>query len=313
MNTAKLISNNKKYPLVYIIILNYINYQDTIECVESLKMLNYPNYKVIIVDNASPNESELILKRKYKKDYIVLQSGKNLKYAGGNNFAVNYILKKIDEPKYILILNNDTKIIDENMLTILIKNAEKIKDLGVISPKIIKQNGKEDGPYTKPTIFNCIFNEVFFPIAWLTRIIKKYVKKISKVNSNDYINVFNIYRPSGSCMLVNFNAFIKVGMFDCNNDLYAEETILAEKFTLSGYKNYYFPGTSILHKHSKSISLIYSEKEKYYKMLKSNLYYFSKYKNYNRFKLMIVKISSVIFANIYLPVTCLLKRAKYKK
>jgi GT2 family glycosyltransferase len=313
MDKTKLISNNKKYPLVYIIILNYINYQDTIECVESLKMLNYPNYKVIIIDNASPNESELILKRRYKEDYIVLQSGENLKYAGGNNFAVSYILKKLKEPKYILILNNDTKIIDKQMLAILVKYAVAIKDLGVMSPKIIKPNGKEDGPYTKPTILNCIFNEVFFPFAWLTRIIKRYIKKISKTNSNDYINIFNIYRPSGSCMLIKFSNFIKVGMFDCNTNFYAEETILAEKLILFGYNNYYFTGTSILHKHSKSISLLYSEKAKYYEMLKSNLYYFLKYKNYNRFKLDIIKISSMIFANVYLPVICLLKRTKYRK
>jgi len=313
MDKTKFISDNKKYPLVYIIILNYINYQDTIECIESLKMLNYPNYRVVIVDNASPNKSELILKRRYKEDYIVLQSGENLKYAGGNNFAVDYILKKLKKPKYILILNNDTKIIDESMLTILIKNAEMLDNLGVMAPKIIKPDGKEDGPYAEPTIFRIIFNELFFPIAWLTRIIKKYIKKISKANSNDYIHIFNIYRPSGSCMLIKFSNFIKVGMFDCNTNFYAEETILAEKFISSGYKNYYFPGTIILHKHSKSISLLYSEKEKYYEMLKSNLYYFSKYKNYNGFKLMILKISAMIFANIYLPVICILKRKKYKK
>jgi len=315
MNTTKFISNNKKYPLIYIIILNYINYQDTIECVESLKKLNYPNYKVIIVDNASPNKSELILKRRYKEDYIVLQSGENLKYAGGNNFAANYILKQMKKPKYILILNNDTKIIDENMLRILIENAEMLDDLGAIAPKIIMPDGKEDGPYyTKPTIFGILFNELFFPIAWLLRIIKTYIKEIFKAKYNNYNNMANIvYRLSGSCMLVKFSAFIKVGMFDCNNNLYAEETILAEKFISSGYKNYYFPGTSILHKHSKSISLIYSEKEKYYEILKSNLYYFSKYKNYNRFKLDIMKISSMIFANVYLPVICMLKRTKYRK
>jgi len=313
MDKTKLISNNKKYPLVYMIILNYINYQDTIECVESLKKLNYPNYKVIIVDNASPNESELILKRRYKENYIVLQSGKNLKYAGGNNFAVNYILKKIDEPKYILILNNDTKIIDEDMLTILIKNAEMIEDLGAIAPKIIRPDGKEDGPYAEPTFFGILFNELFFPVAWLTRIVNKYIKGIFKLSNENYINIANIvYRLSGSCMLVNFSAFIKVGMFDCNNELYTEEMILAEKFILSGYNNYYFPRTSILHKHSKSISLIYSEKEKYYEMHKSNLYYFSKYKNYNGFKLMVLKISAMIFANIYLPVICVFKRKIYR-
>jgi len=314
MDKIKSISNNKKYPLVYMIILNYINYQDTIECVESLKKLNYPNYKVIIVDNASPNESELILKRRYKENYIVLQSGKNVKYAGGNNFAINYILKKMDKPKYILILNNDTKILNEDMLAILIKNAELIKDLGIIAPKIIKPNGKEDGPCTKPTVLNCIFNEAFFPLAWFIRLANKFFKRLFKIDYYDHYGaVYPVYSVSGSCMLIKFVPFIKVGKFDYNGNLYAEEIILAEKFKSIGYKNYYCNYTQILHNHSQSISLIYSEKEKCYEMLKSNLYYFSKYRNYNKLNLMLISLSSTIFINAYLPIICLLKGRRYKK
>ena len=305
---------NKKSPLVYIIVINYINYQDTIECIESLKKLNYSNFQIIIIDNASPNNSADVLKEKYKKNHIILQCKKNLKYSGGNNYAVDYIFKKLKKPDYILILNNDTKIIDKQMLTILVKYAEAIKDLGVISPKIIKPNGKEDGPYTKPTIFNCIFNEVFFPFAWFTRLMSKFFRRLFKL---DYLNhgesVYPVYRVSGSCMLVKFTPFMKVGKFDYNGNLYGEETILAEKFKSIGYKNYYCSYTQILHSHSQSISLIYTEKEKYYRMLKSNLYFFSKYRGYNKFNLTLVKLSSIIFVNIYLPIICLLKGIRYNK
>ena len=305
---------NKKSPLVYIIVINFINYQDTIECIESLKKLDYSNFQIIIIDNASPNNSEEILKEKFKKDYTILQSGKNLKYSGGNNFAVNYISNNLKKPDYILILNNDTKIIDKQMLTILVKYAETIKDLGVISPKIIRPNGKEDGPYIKPTVFNCIFSEVFFPFAWFTRLVSDFFRRLSKV---DYLNksesAFPVYRVSGSCMLVRFAPFIKVGKFDYNESLYAEETILAEKLKSIGYKNYHCRQTCILHSYSQSISLIYREKEKYYRMLKSNLYYFSKYRGYNKFNLTLIKLSSTIFINIYLPIICLLKGRRYNK
>lgn len=51
-----------KYPKVYIVILNYNNWTDTIECLESVLRNDYPNYQVIVVDNKSPNNSMEYLK-----------------------------------------------------------------------------------------------------------------------------------------------------------------------------------------------------------------------------------------------------------
>jgi len=51
-----------KFPKIYIIILNYNNWADTIECLESVLRNDYPNYQVIVVDNNSPNNSVEYLK-----------------------------------------------------------------------------------------------------------------------------------------------------------------------------------------------------------------------------------------------------------
>jgi len=45
------------YPKVSIIILNWNGWEDTIECLESLYQITYPNYDVIVVDNGSEDES----------------------------------------------------------------------------------------------------------------------------------------------------------------------------------------------------------------------------------------------------------------
>jgi len=50
------------YPKVYIILLNYNGWTDTIECLESVLRNDYPNYQVIVVDNNSPNNSMEYLK-----------------------------------------------------------------------------------------------------------------------------------------------------------------------------------------------------------------------------------------------------------
>ena len=46
-----------KQPLIYIIILNWNGWQDTLKCLESLQTLNYQNYVVLIIDNGSENDS----------------------------------------------------------------------------------------------------------------------------------------------------------------------------------------------------------------------------------------------------------------
>jgi GT2 family glycosyltransferase len=46
-----------QFPLVYVIIVNWNGWRDTLQCLASLRELNYPNYKTIVVDNASTDES----------------------------------------------------------------------------------------------------------------------------------------------------------------------------------------------------------------------------------------------------------------
>jgi GT2 family glycosyltransferase len=48
---------NEKRPNVAIIVLNWNGWQDTIECLESLQRLTYPNYQIIVVDNGSTDDS----------------------------------------------------------------------------------------------------------------------------------------------------------------------------------------------------------------------------------------------------------------
>ncbi|MFU0784636.1 MAG: hypothetical protein ACFWT2_16345 [Thermoanaerobacterium thermosaccharolyticum] len=80
-------------PLVYIILVNYNRYKDTIECVKSIRRINYKNYKVIIVDNALTNDSVKLLKENLD-DCIIIESNKNLGFSGGNNIGIKYALKK---------------------------------------------------------------------------------------------------------------------------------------------------------------------------------------------------------------------------
>lgn len=71
MNTEKISETKKKstqkWPRVAIIILNWNGWKDTIECLESLKKITYPNYQVIVVDNGSTDDSVTRIREAYPK------------------------------------------------------------------------------------------------------------------------------------------------------------------------------------------------------------------------------------------------------
>ncbi|WP_321422162.1 glycosyltransferase [uncultured Methanobacterium sp.] len=62
-----------KYPMVSIIIVNFNGWKDTIECLESVYNINYPNFSVVLVDNRSNDES-LFKIREYCKGNLKIVS-----------------------------------------------------------------------------------------------------------------------------------------------------------------------------------------------------------------------------------------------
>lgn len=121
-------------PFVSIIVLNYNNFSDTIECVASLEKISYPNYRIIIVDNKSSRDDGQKLEQKYSKKHVVILNKKNLGYAGGNNIGIRYALDNL-KASYILVINNDT-VVEPLFLTSMIKTAESSPDIGMVAATI---------------------------------------------------------------------------------------------------------------------------------------------------------------------------------
>ena len=78
---------NNSQPLVSIIILNYNAGNLLLDCVESVLQTNYENYEIIVVDNASVDNSQNECKEKFKPIQLI-QNQKNLGYCEGNNVGI---------------------------------------------------------------------------------------------------------------------------------------------------------------------------------------------------------------------------------
>jgi GT2 family glycosyltransferase len=200
---------NKKmtYPKVYIILLNYNNWADTIECLESLQCLTYPNYDIIIVDNGSTNDSVKNIRKAYP-NLTLIETGKNLGYAGGNNVGISYALKHGAD--YVLILNNDT-IVEPHTLTTMVEIAKET-GADVVGGLIKDLTGRK-----------VLFAKSNYPVMFFVSEPQKYIPKEKWWPSD---------RVEGSAMLLSRELLLErwrvLGYFlDESLFLYCEELELA--------------------------------------------------------------------------------------
>ncbi|MDZ5810524.1 glycosyltransferase family 2 protein [Halorubrum sp. AD140] len=126
-------------PPVGIIILNWNNYADTKECLNSLKNQSYDNYEVYVVDNNSSDDSSYKLEQEFKNHTFIYNS-ENVGFSAGNNKGIKKALN--DGVEYVLILNNDATLL-ENTIIELVRAAESSKRVAIVGGVLrYKRNGK---------------------------------------------------------------------------------------------------------------------------------------------------------------------------
>jgi GT2 family glycosyltransferase len=115
-------------PRVAILVLNWNRPDDTIECVQSLLQLQYDNAEIVVLDNASTDDSVARITTRFPH-ITLLQTGNNLGYAGGNNYGMDYALKHGAD--YVFVLNNDTTV-EPDCVQYLIEAGESDPKIGAV-------------------------------------------------------------------------------------------------------------------------------------------------------------------------------------
>ena len=214
-----------KVPKVSIIIVNYKQKQLTIDCLNSLKGATYPNYEVILVDNNSEDGSEEEIAKKFPS-IILIQSGSNTGYTGGNNLGLKYA-----SGDYILLLNNDTKV-TPGFIEPLVKDFMKDEKLGIVQSKLFVM----DRPYLLDNVVSFqTFNGFLYHEGYLD------------TDKPKYQNFLYSFSAKGACMMIN-KKVLSLGLFDDSYFAYFEETDLCWRAWLMGYKVGFEPNSIIYHK-----------------------------------------------------------------
>jgi len=226
-------------PKVSIIILNWNGLGDTIECLESLKKITYPNYEVIVVDNGSEGNDAQVLREKFG-DYIhLIQNDRNYGFAEGNNIGMRYAINS--GTQYMLLLNNDT-VVDTDFLTELVKNAEVDAMIGIVGPKIYYYDfeGKDD-----------IIWSAGGKIHWWRLQVYHHIG----LNDNDlpkYQNTISVDWVTGAAMMIKSSTIEQLSFLNSRYFFGMEDVEYCIKARKRDYGVVYVPSARIWHKVSAS-------------------------------------------------------------
>jgi GT2 family glycosyltransferase len=119
-------------PLVYVVLLNWHGWRDTLVCLRSLAGLDYPRFVTVVVDNGSTDESVARI-REASPQAEVIETGKNLGFSGGCNVGISVALERGAD--YVWLLNNDTTV-EPGTLEAMVRTAERDACIGAVGSVI---------------------------------------------------------------------------------------------------------------------------------------------------------------------------------
>lgn len=216
MQTQPLFSDN----LVSVIVVNYNSGSYAKTCIESLLKQANVRLEIIVVDNASADDSVNVLKNTFGEKITLIVSQENLGFGNANNLAATKA-----SGDFLLLLNPDTEISNPQAIACLIDFMNKQPQHGLVGPKIFEpRKNKYVSPHftypaSKRLKFTSKLSQLPGEIAWLL----------------------------GACMLVRRTVYNQISGFDKDYFLYGEDADICLRIRQLGLTIGYCEAVTILH------------------------------------------------------------------
>lgn len=305
----------KRTEYTALVILNYNNYEDTFNCIESVEKYNTAPIKLIVVDNGSKRQGTVeaidhYLRGRYTDQYRRIDENYELKelpymtfvvsktndgYACGNNKGLKYVVKD-NSINRVMILNNDVLFV-EDIVGKLISYQDSHQKCAIISPVLYKKdlegydlNCARLNHKNWELILTYLFN--FRNIFGLLKSGENRRYLLLKEHENS--SLLEVELPSGSCMMFRKELMDQITIFDPHTFLYFEENILYKQICKIGYKNYVAMDLKCIHlgasSTSKSSNTFIARVG-----MKSMEYYFRSYSRLSKLQKVVWVIARAIF------------------
>jgi GT2 family glycosyltransferase len=214
-----------EFPEVTIVVLNYNGKNHIHNCLDSIFGMNYPNFKVVVVDNASCDGSLSAVKHNFPKAKIV-EYRRNHGFAKAYNMALEEI-----ESDFIVLLNNDVKV-EPDWLNELMPYISGDDEISAVTPKMLfmQNTSAINAAGGKCDIYGSGWN-----------------RGNGEKDNGQYEKVEEVFYANGGAVVIRKNAWKDVGSFDEQYFLYGEDLDWCWRARLKGYRILYVPNARIYH------------------------------------------------------------------
>jgi GT2 family glycosyltransferase len=214
-----------------VVILNFNTGNFLVECLKSLsEAKNEANFDILVVDNNSVDNSLNQAQKLFPEAHYIL-SKENLGFAKGNNLALRQV-----KNDYVLILNPDTKIMPGAISTVL-SFLETHPEVGAASCKVELANGLIDWASHRG-----------FPTPWAS-FLYYFLKNDSlyHMTGRNFNKTHEVDVITGAFFMTRKAVLEKVGLFDEDYFMYAEDIDICYRIKEAGFKIFYLPEVKIIH------------------------------------------------------------------
>ncbi|HKP19057.1 MAG TPA: glycosyltransferase family 2 protein [Gaiellaceae bacterium] len=216
---------------VAVVVLSWNGREDTLQCLESLRNVDYRPLTPIVVDNGSTDGTSEAVRAAFPEVDIV-RTEENLGFAEGNNVGMRRALELGAD--YVLVLNNDVEV-DPGFVAPLVEEARGRPEAGALCSKIL---------YMEPDDLIWFAGATFDPRSGYNG------RQIGYRERDDgrFEDVTETDRACGAAMLVSREVLEQVGLFDAELFFYSEDVDWSLRARDVGYRHYVVPASKLWHK-----------------------------------------------------------------
>ena len=227
---------------VFVIIVNWNGWKDTIVCLESLTKVHttYATLEIIVVDNGSTNDSVSQISKKFP-EITLLETGENLGFTGGNNLGMRYACRHGAD--FVWLLNNDT-FVDSNVLSAI--NAFNNPAVGICGSKIYFAPEREfhHDRYAKSERGKVLWY-AGGNVDWANMYASH--RGVDEVDHGQYDETEETAFITGCSMMIKRSVIDRIGFLDDRYYLYMEDLDFCLRATKAGFNLFYVPSSVLWH------------------------------------------------------------------
>ncbi len=229
-----------------IVIANWNTADYLMACLESLRSVRKEgvNFEIIVVDDASSDDSAQRVRRLFPEVKVIVNET-NKGYAAAVNRGA-----AIATGRYLLLLNPDTRLTPESILSLLFF-ADRHPEAGAVAPRLLYPDGT---PQPSVRRFPTPFNLIAFLFASVTgrRVGNRYLLDAQSIRSPREVD-----QPMSSALLIRCEAWEEVGGMDESFPLFFNDVDLCWRLKRKGWKIYYHADAVVWHYHGASTSRLH--------------------------------------------------------